>query len=145
MPDRKDRIEKMCKRALVETDPRRLLELSNQINDILSSIIDDVGKVRKTFPVWLKAPQGGTAAFARYCRLKTRSRSTNASRLCHSKLQHATSRFGGSDGYDCDSDHDSISFWNNPAKAGLTSAKVLQLRVVCRKRDKQRRSGLSVQ
>lgn len=45
MPDRKDRIEEMCKRALVETDPRRLLELSSQINDILSSIIDDVGKV----------------------------------------------------------------------------------------------------
>jgi hypothetical protein len=42
----------------------------------------------------------------------------------------------GRAGYDYDADHDSISFWNNGAKAGLTRTKIAQLTVACRKKDK---------
>jgi hypothetical protein len=39
----------------------------------------------------------------------------------------------GRAGYDYDAEHDSISFWNNPAKAGLASTKIVQLTVLVEK------------
>jgi division protein CdvB (Snf7/Vps24/ESCRT-III family) len=45
MPDRTDRIDEMCRRAMIETDPRELLELLGHMNELLASIIDDIGLV----------------------------------------------------------------------------------------------------
>jgi hypothetical protein len=47
VPDRHDRLRKLCEQAKHERDPRKLIELIGDINMILGSIIRDIDQVLK--------------------------------------------------------------------------------------------------